>query len=75
MTKASELRVLNEEELYTRLAEQKQELFRMRFEIVTGQLQNNSRITQVRRDVARISGILREREIEAAELLETESAK
>ena len=66
MTKAAELRVLNEDELLSRLAEHKQELFKMRFDTVTGQLQNISRITQVRRDVARINGILREREIEAA---------
>ena len=75
MTKSAELRVLNEDELLIRLAEHKQELFKMRFDIVTGQLQNISRLTQVRRDVARISGILREREIEAAETLQTEGAK
>ena len=62
-----ELRDLDEDELSTRLAEAKQELFNLRFQHVTGQLDNYARLNQVRRSVARINTILREREIEAAE--------
>ncbi len=66
MTNA-ELRDLNDTELLERLGESKQELFNLRFQRATGQLQNSSRIAIVKRDVARILTILREREIEAAE--------
>jgi len=62
-----ELRELDEDELATRLAEAKQELFNLRFQHVTGQLDNYARLGQVRKNVARINTILREREIEAAE--------
>ncbi len=62
-----ELRDLDEDELLTRLAEAKQELFNLRFQHVTGQLDNYARLGQVRRSVARINGVLREREIAAAE--------
>ncbi len=55
-------------ELEGRLAEARQELFNLRFQIVTGQLDNNARIAQVKREVARIHTILREREIAEAEL-------
>lgn len=74
MTKATELRALNDEELQTRLAEHKQELFNMRFQAATGTIQNSARITDVRRDVARINGILRDREIELSETQEGEGA-
>ncbi len=67
MTKASEFRELADAELETRLGESKQELFNLRFRNVTGQLDNSARIGYVRRDVARIETILREREIAAAE--------
>jgi large subunit ribosomal protein L29 len=67
MSKATELREADETELETRLAEAKQELFNLRFQIVTGQLDNSARIQTVRRDVARILTVLREKEIEAAE--------
>ncbi|MEO1062902.1 MAG: 50S ribosomal protein L29 [Actinomycetota bacterium] len=66
MTNA-ELRDLNDTELLERFGESKQELFNLRFQRATGQLQNSSRIAVVKRDVARILTILREREIEAAE--------
>ena len=62
-----ELRELDEDELSTRLAEAKQELFNLRFQHVTGQLDNYARLGEVRRSVARINTILREREIAAAE--------
>ena len=67
MSTAAELRDADESELETRLAEAKQELFNLRFQIVTGQLDNSARIQTVRRDIARILTILREKEIEAAE--------
>ena len=67
MSKATELRDADEGELETRLAEAKQELFNLRFQIVTGQLDNSARLKAVRRDVARILTVLREKEIEAAE--------
>ena len=67
MSTAAELRDADESELETRLAEAKQELFNLRFQIVTGQLDNSARIQLVRRDIARILTVLREKEIEAAE--------
>ena len=71
MGKGAELREADESELETRLAEAKQELFNLRFQIVTGQLDNSARIRTVRRDIARILTVLREKEIEAAEAAET----
>ena len=70
---AMQVRELTDAELETRLAESKQELFNLRFQNVTGQLDNSARIGQVRRDVARIETILRQREIAAAEATETTS--
>ena len=72
MTKPAELREMVDDELITRLADAKQELFNLRFQIVTGQLDNSARIQAVRRDIARILTVLREKEIEAAEAGETE---
>ena len=66
----AELREMDEDELTNRLAESKQELFNLRFQHVTGQLDNYARIGLVRREVARIETILRQREIEAAEAAE-----
>ena len=65
-----ELREMDEDELATRLTEAKQELFNLRFQHVTGQLDNYARLGEVRRNVARINTILRQREIEAAEAQE-----
>jgi large subunit ribosomal protein L29 len=70
VTAPAELREMVDEELLNRLAEAKQELFNLRFQHVTGQLDNYSRLPQVKREVARINTILREREIEAAEAME-----
>ena len=73
MTKASaELRELNDTELEHRLGEAKEELFNLRFQNATGQLDNIARIPQVRREVARIETLLREREIAAAEQQEAQ---
>ncbi|MDP8992233.1 MAG: 50S ribosomal protein L29 [Actinomycetota bacterium] len=68
--RAEELRSLDVDELENRLAEAKQELFNLRFQLATGQLDNHARIGQVRKDVARMHTILREYEIAEAEALE-----
>ena len=69
-TSASELQLMPVDELETRLNEAKQELFNLRFRHVTGQLDNSSRLGQLRKDVARIKTILRDKEIQAAEAAE-----
>jgi len=73
MATTSELRDMDEDELNGRLADAKQEMFNLRFQHVTGQLDNYARLGQVRKDVARITTILREREIAAAEAEEGSS--
>jgi len=67
MTKASELRQLNDTELTNKLRECKEELFNLRFQLATGQLEDFSRITALKKDIARCHTLLREREIELAE--------
>ena len=67
MTAPAELREMDDEDLLTALAEAKQELFNLRFQHVTGQLDNYARLGHLKKDVARINTILREREIAAAE--------
>jgi large subunit ribosomal protein L29 len=52
MTRARELRELNEIELEHRLSEAKEELFNLRFQNATGQLDNSARLGQVRKDIA-----------------------
>ena len=65
--KAAELREADEGELETRLAEAKQTLFNLRFQMVTGQQDNSAMVGRTRREIARILTVLREKEIEAAE--------
>ncbi|MEN4099354.1 MAG: 50S ribosomal protein L29 [Anaerolineaceae bacterium] len=65
--KPSEIRVLSVQEIRTKLADARQELMNLRFQVVTGQLTDTSRLKQARREVARIETILREREIAAEE--------
>ena len=60
---AHELRELNDAELTTRLREAKEELFNLRFQSDTGQLTNNRRLGIVKRDIARIYTVMREREL------------
>ncbi|SDE31768.1 large subunit ribosomal protein L29 [Blastococcus fimeti] len=60
---APELRELSADELASRLRESKEELFNLRFQVATGQLDNNRRLQTVRRDIARIYTIQREREL------------
>ena len=67
---AADLRELPEAELLERLEENKQELFNLRFQSVTGQLDDTTRVKKVKRDIARILTVLREREI-AEEMAET----
>lgn len=62
-TPAHEFRELNAEELTERLAEAKEELFNLRFQAATGQLTNNRRLRTVKRDIARIYTVIREREL------------
>lgn len=63
--KAFDLRELTADELQDRLAETKAELFNLRFQLATNQLDDASRIREVRKDVARILTVLREQEIRA----------
>jgi large subunit ribosomal protein L29 len=63
--KAIELRELDADELAARLAEAKAELFNLRFQLATNQLDNTARLREVRRDIARIATVMREQEIEA----------
>ena len=70
MAKTKEsLRDLGDSELLDALADAKEELFNLRFQHVTGQLDNSARLGVVRKQVARINTELREREIAAAEAL------
>jgi large subunit ribosomal protein L29 len=63
----AEIRLLSEQEIRTKLADARQELMNLRFQVVTGQLTDTSRLEQARREVARFETILREREIAAEE--------
>ena len=62
-TTTDEMRELHDDELATRLREAKEELFNLRFQMATGQMDNNRRLRTVRHDIARIYTILREREV------------
>jgi len=62
-TTASELRELTDEELVLRVREAKEELFNLRFQMATGQLDNNQRLRTVRHDIARVYTVMREREL------------
>jgi large subunit ribosomal protein L29 len=72
MTSAKELAALTDVELEHRLSEAKEELFNLRFQNATGQLDNTARLGQVRKDIARIETLLRGREIAAAESITAE---
>ncbi|MFJ9441604.1 50S ribosomal protein L29 [Kitasatospora sp. NPDC001159] len=62
-TKAAELRSLDNEALVAKLREAKEELFNLRFQAATGQLDNHGRLKLVRKDIARIYTLMREREL------------
>jgi len=71
--KTVDLRKLNYAELQEQLDESKEELFNLRFQVVTNQLDNTARITAVRRQVARIKTMMREQEIAAWETQKEEA--
>jgi len=71
--KTVDLRKLSYAELQEQLDESREELFNLRFQIVTNQLDNTARITQVRRQVARIKTMMREQEIAAWETQKEEA--
>jgi large subunit ribosomal protein L29 len=60
---AHDIRALSSEEIMVKLRDVQEELFNLRFQLTIGQLENHSRITQLKRDVARLKTILREREL------------
>jgi large subunit ribosomal protein L29 len=64
------LRAMGDAELVERLAEARAELFNLRFQNATGRLENSARLRHLRKEVARIHTLLREREIAAAEAAE-----
>ncbi len=63
MIKANEVRNLSDEELVQKELDLKEELFNLRFQFFTGQLENTTRLTQIRRDIARVMTIRRERNV------------
>ncbi|MEV0287321.1 50S ribosomal protein L29 [Kribbella sp. NPDC050820] len=75
---AAELRNLGRDELLTKLGEAKEELFNLRFQAATGQLESHGRLRAVRKDIARIYTVLTERalgiteDVDAAPAAETE---
>jgi large subunit ribosomal protein L29 len=66
-TKASKLRDLQQGEIETKLTDSREELMKLRFQAVTGQLTDTSRLRILRREIARMETILRERAAETAE--------
>jgi large subunit ribosomal protein L29 len=65
MPNVETLRALQDDELVTELRNAKDELFKLRFQVATGQLDNNRRLQLVRHDIARIYTVMRERELAA----------
>ncbi|WP_111766526.1 50S ribosomal protein L29 [Nakamurella deserti] len=63
MAGANEMRELNADELLIKLRESKEELFNLRFQMATGQMDNNRRLRTVKHDIARIYTVMREREL------------
>ena len=60
---AHEIRTLTTEEIVARLRSTEEELFNLRFQFTIGQLQNHNRLRELRRDIARLKTVLREREL------------
>ncbi len=65
MLKAKDLREMTAQELAEKLNEYKAELFQLRFQLATGQLDNAMRIKAVKRDIARVQTVAREKELNA----------
>jgi large subunit ribosomal protein L29 len=72
---AGELRTASEEELDGKLAEAKTELFNLRFQAATGQLESHGRLRAVRKEIARIYTVKRERELGIVTVAEAEEAE
>lgn len=67
MTAAADYRTMSYEDLLGSLSDAKEELFNLRFQLMTNQLDNTARLAQVKRDIARIRTVMRELEIQAWE--------
>ena len=65
--KAGDVRSLSPEERQQKLVDMKQELFNLRFQHATGQLENPQRLKQIKRDVARVQTVIREEELSVHE--------
>lgn len=63
LVKASKIRELTDEELNKKVSDYKEELFNLRFQLATGQLDNPMRIREVKKNIARCKTILRQREL------------
>jgi large subunit ribosomal protein L29 len=74
-TTAAELRGLSRSELDTKVTELKEELFTLRFQAATGQLESHGRLRAVRKDMARIYTVLQERELGIVEDPDAQEAK
>jgi large subunit ribosomal protein L29 len=61
--KASEITKLNTTDITNKIDELKSELFNLRFQVATGQMENTARIKHVKKDIARMKTIIREREL------------
>ncbi len=61
--KANEVRNVSNDDLLKQIDDLKNELFNLRFQLATGQLENTARIKQVKKDIARMKTIIREREL------------
>ncbi|GAA2755048.1 50S ribosomal protein L29 [Actinopolymorpha singaporensis] len=72
-SKATELRNLGADELADKLREAKEELFNLRFQGATGQLESHGRLRTVRREIARIYTVMRERELGITAAVESDS--
>jgi large subunit ribosomal protein L29 len=66
----AQLRISTEEELHAKLVEAKEELFNLRFQGATGQLESHGRLRAVRKEIARIYTVMRERELGIITLIE-----
>ncbi len=75
ITTAAELRALDGDRLEELLREAKEELFNLRFQNATGQLDNTARLRAVRKDIARVYTVMRERELGIVESVLDEGAK
>ena len=62
--KASEVRELSADEMRRKVGELEEELFNLKFQLEIGQLENSAKLTQTKREIARVRTIIRERELE-----------